>query len=184
MSSNSIEEIWDSYQSRIRGFIASRIDDKSDVDDLVQEVFIKIHTRVEQLQDGERLVSWLFQVTRNAINDYYRTRRPQQPFDEALLDGKDESVELTRRELEACFLPMIENLPDNYRDAVRLSEIEGLTQESVAERLGLSLSGAKSRVQRGRQQIRGMMESCCQLEFDHRGYLVDYENKDNDNNFC
>ncbi len=184
MNSNSTEEIWHAYQSRIRGFIASRIDDKSAADDLLQEVFIKIHTRLGQLDDGERLGSWLFQITRNAINDHYRARRPQQPFDESLLEENDESVALARRELEACLLPMIENLPDNYRDAVRLSEIDGLTQEAVAERLGLSLSGAKSRVQRGRRQIRGMMESCCRLEFDHRGHLVDYDNKKNENNYC
>lgn len=184
MNSNATEEIWHAYQARIRGFIASRIDDKSVVDDLLQEVFIKIHTRLEQLDDNERLGSWLYQITRNAINDHYRNRRPEQLFDESLVDHEDISVEQARRELEACFLPMIEGLPETYREAVRLSEIDGLTQKEVAERLGLSLSGVKSRVQRGRQQIRGMMESCCQLEFDHRGHLVDYDNMKNENNYC
>lgn len=180
----STEVIWQEYHARIRGFIASRIDDLSVVDDLLQEVFIKIHTRLDQLMDNERLGSWLFQITRNAINDYYRTRRPQQAFDETLLAEEQDSVERARRELEACFLPMIETLPDTYREAVRLSEIEGLTQQAVAERLGIGLSGAKSRVQRGRQLIRGMVESCCRLEFDHRGRLVDYDNKPNKHRFC
>lgn len=184
MDTRNSEAIWQAYQARIRAFIASRIDDHAAVDDLQQEIFIKIHTRLAQLHDSERLGSWLFQITRNAINDYYRSRRPQQPFDESLVVDDSDSAVLARRELEACFLPMIESLPDTYRQAVRLSEIEGLTQEAVARKLGLSLSGAKSRVQRGRQLIRGMMESCCQLEFDHQGRLVDYDNKANEKNYC
>lgn len=182
--SNTIERIWSDYHARIQGFITSRIDDKSAVDDILQEVFIKIYTRLEQLDDSQRLGGWLFQITRNAINDYYRSLRPQQPFDESLLEEEDQHIERTRRELESCFIPMIESLPERYREAVKLSEIDGLTQEAVAERLGLSLSGAKSRVQRGRLQIRGMMESCCQLEFDHRGHVIDYDNKKNESNFC
>ncbi len=184
MSHGYVEEIWRAYQARVWGFIASRINDRSMVDDLLQEVFIKIYTHLEQLHDKERLGAWLFKIARNVIHDYHRSRKPLQSLDESLLEERDDDASPVRRELQACFLPMIESLPDQYRDAVRLSEIEGLTQEAVAQRLGLSLSGAKSRVQRGRQQIRGLMEACCQLDFDHRGTLVDYDNKENNHNYC
>lgn len=178
------EEIWYAYQSRIRGFIRARIDDASHVDDLMQEIFIKIHSGLDYLNDDERMGSWLFQITRNAIRDYYRCRKSSHPFDESLMEVGDDTVKQARRELEACLLPMVEDLPETYREAVRLSEVDGLTQEAVAAKLGLSLSGAKSRVQRGRQLIRGILESCCQFEFDHRGHLVDYDKKNNGNSYC
>ncbi len=73
---------------------------------------------------------------------------------------------------------MIQRLPETYREAVILSEIKGLTQKEVAQMQGTSLSGAKSRVQRGRALLKEMLADCCRLEFDHKGRLCDYERKD------
>jgi RNA polymerase sigma-70 factor (ECF subfamily) len=72
---------------------------------------------------------------------------------------------------------LIDDLPATYRDAVRLHEIEGLSQQAVADRLGLSLSGAKSRVQRGRERLRAELERCCSFELDRRGNVLDYERR-------
>ena len=68
---------------------------------------------------------------------------------------------------------MIEGLPDAYREAIVLTEFEGLTQKELADRLGISLSGAKSRVQRARGQLKQMLLGCCQFEFDRRGGIID-----------
>jgi RNA polymerase sigma-70 factor (ECF subfamily) len=68
---------------------------------------------------------------------------------------------------------MIYSLPEPYRDAVVLTELEGLTQRELANRLGISLSGAKSRVQRGRAQLKQMLDECCTFEFDRRGKVID-----------
>lgn len=73
---------------------------------------------------------------------------------------------------------MIQLLPEKYREAVILSELKGLTQKDLAEVQGISLSGAKSRVQRGRVLLKKMVEECCRLEFDHKGRLCNYERKD------
>jgi RNA polymerase sigma-70 factor (ECF subfamily) len=70
---------------------------------------------------------------------------------------------------------MIERLPDHYRQAVMLSEIEGLKQREVAIKQGISLSGAKSRVQRGRKMLKEMLMAGCHFEFDHRGTVIDYQ---------
>ena len=74
-------------------------------------------------------------------------------------------------------LAMLPSIPEKYRAAVELAEVEGLTQQQVGQRLGLSLSGAKSRVQRGRKILRNMLLGCCHLEFDRRGNVVDYERR-------
>ena len=82
-----------------------------------------------------------------------------------------------RRELAGCLVPMIDRLPEKYAEAIRLSEIDGLTQKEVSERQGLSLSGAKSRIQRGRAMLKEMLTDCCRFHFDHQGKVVDYEGK-------
>lgn len=181
----SLDAIWLEYHDRIRHFIGRRVDNLAEVDDLCQEVFLKVYKNLPQLVDSEKLAGWLFRITRNIIHDYYRAKRGQLPLDDSpQLAGENLSVETARRELEGCFLPMIDNLPETYRQAVRLSEIDGLTQAAVAERLHIGLPAAKSRVQRGRRLIRDMMESCCRVEFDHRGHLVDYENRSDGPDFC
>ena len=70
---------------------------------------------------------------------------------------------------------MVEALPTRYRDAVELVELRGMKQREAAEKLGLSLSGAKSRVQRGREKLRELMLECCHFQFDRSGKVMDFE---------
>lgn len=81
-------------------------------------------------------------------------------------------------ELASCLQPMIAGLPDIYRTALTLSEIEGITQREVADRLGISVSGAKSRVQRGREKLRERLLQCCEIETGRNG-IIGYEVRDN-----
>jgi RNA polymerase sigma-70 factor (ECF subfamily) len=76
-------------------------------------------------------------------------------------------------DLSECVALFVSRLPSPYREAVTLTELEGLTQKDGAEMLGLSLSGMKSRVQRGREQIRRMFEECCEISVDARGHVLD-----------
>jgi RNA polymerase sigma-70 factor (ECF subfamily) len=78
-------------------------------------------------------------------------------------------------DLKTAFRRMIHSLPEPYREAVVLTDLEGLTQKELAGRLSISLSGAKSRVQRGRQKLKEMLLDCCRFEFDRRGGVVDCE---------
>lgn len=72
-------------------------------------------------------------------------------------------------DLCAAFHRMIRALPKPYREAIVRTEIEGVPQVELAKRLGISVSGAKSRVQRGRRALKQMLLDCCQFEFDRRG---------------
>ena len=72
-----------------------------------------------------------------------------------------------------CVAPFVAQLPSPYREAVTLVELEGLTQQAAADVAGISLSGMKSRVQRGRRMLRQQFEDCCALTFDVRGRVVD-----------
>jgi RNA polymerase sigma-70 factor, ECF subfamily len=184
---DATQDIWAEFGHRLHGFIARRVASDADADDILQEVFLRIHRHAGAVERRERLTSWLFQVTRNAIIDYYRaTERRELPAgalsdlegvgDDATGSGEASDAEpAAHRELATCLRPMIERLPPLYREAVTLIDLEGLPQKAAAERAGLSLSGMKSRVQRGRQALGELMQECCQVELDASGRVADYQ---------
>jgi RNA polymerase sigma-70 factor, ECF subfamily len=172
---NEMESIWKEYYEPLQGFIGKRVSDASAVEDILQEVFLKIYDKFYTLRDSRRIRNWIYRITRNAIIDYYRGRRPTGELPETIAYSEMGESEKAQQEIAKCIVPMIERLPDHYRQAVMLSEIQGLKQRDIARREGLSLSGAKSRVQRGRKMLKGMLLDCCRFEFDKHGNLIDYE---------
>jgi RNA polymerase sigma-70 factor, ECF subfamily len=173
---NINQTIWNEHADQLRGFIYRRIPDRSVVDDLVQEVFLKVQSKVDTLKDQTRLQSWLYQVTRNAIIDHFRKQKPEEALPETL-DLPEAEQSRVLEELAECVRPMMDVLPEEYRLPLLLSELEGLSQKEVAERLGLSLSAAKSRVQRGRKRLKDVFTQCCHFEVDHRGSVMGYHRR-------
>jgi RNA polymerase sigma-70 factor (ECF subfamily) len=168
------EDIWNEFSGKLRGFILKRISEPADAEDILQDVFVKLHTRIDTLRDSSRLAPWLYRIARNTIVDHYRARQPVVPMPETLTidDEPDESDAAT--DIASGLVGMVASLPDRYQQAIVLSEFEGLTQQETADRLGLSLSGAKSRVQRGRDMLRDQLLDCCHFEFDRQGRPIDY----------
>ena len=183
------ELLWRELRDRLRAFIARRVDDPADVEDLLQEVFLRIHQHLSMVRDTGRLIPWIFRLARNVTTDYYRaaSRRheiPGHPLRNREGDtGEHESTSSLHSdehtshhyELAPCLTPLIERLPEHYREAVRLVELEGVPQRELSERLAVSLSGAKSRVQRGREKLKELLLHCCQVELDKRGNIMDYQ---------
>jgi len=168
----TLEHVWQEFAVKLGQFIRSRVADPASAEDILQDVFVRIQKRLGQLRDPARLEGWIYRIARNAIIDHYRTRREEVELPETLpVEFPANDVELEG--LNASFRRMIHSLPEPYREAIVLTEIEGLTQRELADRHGISLSGAKSRVQRGRAQLRQMLDECCTFEFDRRGSLVD-----------
>ena len=177
------ENIWFKYHKKLSAFIRSRIADDV-ADDLLQDVFVKIHTRIDSLKEGTKLESWLYQITRNTVIDYYRSKRPPEDLPNWIERPQSDEEEIIWRELSLCLEPMVQQLPDKYRKAIQLSEIEGKTQKEVAKMKKISLSGAKSRVQRGRALLKTMLHECCQVEINKNNQLVSYEKRERDCKFC
>lgn len=178
------EDIWLSFGHDLRTFISQRVPDPGDAEDLLQESFVKIHRNLKGLQEDDKLASWIYQIARNIITDYYRRNGHQmeslddRPEDDYSLPAPEAAEELTvEQELASCLRPMIENLPANYRQALWLTEFEGLSQVELAAQLGISVSGAKSRVQRGRAMLRQQLLDCCQFDFDRRGGIIGYRSR-------
>ena len=166
--------IWEQFNQRLRNFILARVNDPQDADDLLQDVFLKIHQHIHTLRDDERLLPWLYQITRNTITDHYRKQRPNAELPDEDLFAAPPKQPTAADEIALSLKKFITDLPQKYRQALLLTEFENLSQKDLAVRLALSHSGAKSRVQRGRALLQQNLEDCCRFEFDHYGHLVDY----------
>lgn len=167
---------WSDVAARLRPFVARRVP-SADLDDVLQDVLVRMHRHLPALRDDARFTAWMFQVARNAIIDAGRKRthaRAEAPDVEGIPamapdDGADASAALAR-----CVALFVARLPSPYREAVTLVELEGRTVREAADMVGISVSGMKSRVQRGRAQLREMFERCCEIAVDARGKPTDY----------
>jgi len=174
--STSTEQIWELLSDRLRSFLRQRVSDEQLAEDLLQETFLRIHKRLRQLDDQQRITAWVFQIARNLVVDHYRSSARAQG--EELRD--DITIEMAAddnlNELVSGWLPaMIAQLPDGYREAVELYELKNQSQQRIADQLQISLSGAKSRIQRGRQKLRTMLFECCSFDRDSHGNVIDFE---------
>lgn len=174
----SADVVWRTYGKRLAAFIRRRIDDDTVADDILQDVFLRVQQNLSALRRPERLQAWLYQIARNAVIDHYRSRDFMEVLPESIQQEEPDSREVALREMAECLEPMIDRLPPPYRDALRLSEIEGLKQRTIAQILGLSLSGAKSRVQRGRTMLRELFIECCHIYRDAAGRIASCEVRD------
>ncbi len=167
------ETVYTDFHAKLRSFTLQHISDPDAADDVLQDVYLKIHSHVQDVRDTDRLESWIFQITRNAITDYYRRTRPQDELPDALPAPMEEEPDAAS-EVAASLRDMLRCLAPKYRQALELTDMQGLSQAELAERLGISLSGAKSRVQRAREQLKEAFLDCCHFEFDRYGRVIDY----------
>lgn len=170
------EQIWCELSDRLRRFVRLRTKSDSDVDDILQTVFLRIHSKIDDLRDVDRLESWVFQIARNAVTDHFRQRRDTKNDVESLIDDSDDAnSKNATTELARCLDTMIDRLPDDQKRALSMYEFDGVSQKDIAIQESISLSGAKSRIQRGRASLEAMLKSCCQFQLDRRGNIVDYQ---------
>jgi len=174
--SDRVGAAWATLGEGLRAFIRRRVPDPDDAEDILQDVFVNIHGGIDRLADETRLAAWIYQIARHAVTDYYR-RRARTP---AVADVPEDLPERNEPapalvEIAACLEPLLKQLPEPSRRALALTELEDRPQRELAATLGLSVSGAKSRVQRARAQLKDLLLACCHFEFDRQGRIVAYE---------
>ena len=184
----SVELPWEELHASLHAFVRRRVRNPSDVDDLVQRVLLQIVKGLGTLRDSERVHAWVYRTARNVIVDFYRS--PTSRREAAGGSAQDLELEAAKagdvhaetedepaalHELAACIRPMLAQLPEVYRDAVTWADLDGRAQADAARQAGVSLSGMKSRVQRGRQQLKAVLENCCRVDLDRRGTIAGYE---------
>lgn len=176
---------WGALEARLRPFLTRRLPTPADVDDVLQDVLLRVLRGLPELSEETRLAAWMVQIARNAVVDFYRQRRaaPTPLLTEPVAEGDrlEDAEEQERARLErmlAAYVGFVaEQLPEPYREAIRLTELEGRTQREAARLVGVPLSTMKSRVQRGRERIRGELDACCRVGLDARGRLQSCEPK-------
>jgi RNA polymerase sigma-70 factor, ECF subfamily len=179
------EAVWSELHERLRAFVARRVPDRVVVDDLAQDILLRLRAHIGRLRERDRLDAWAYQVARNVIADYWRDRAASRefPLDDEVserlasmpeLESDDQSDQL-RREIASCLAPMVDRLPEPYREAILLTDLGDRTQAEAAEALGLSVPGMKARVQRGRAQLGELLRACCRIELDRRRQITELE---------
>lgn len=168
---------WSELAARLRPFVARRVP-ASELDDVLQDVLVRMHRGVGAIRDEQRFTAWAFQIARNAIADHGRARArhplpgsaaaPELPVE----PGDPDDDRAAAGALAGCIAPFVAQLASPYREAITLVELEGLTIKDAAEASEISVSGMKSRVQRGRAQLRGLLEACCEIALDARGKVT------------
>ncbi len=168
---------WQDLRSELLRFVRGRVGDEAAADDIVHDVLLRAWRELQGPEPPVHLRGWLYRVTRNSIVDHYRSRRPTEELPEEVESAPRAVESPAERELSGCLAPLLDGLPAPYRLALSLSEVEGLPQREIAQREGLSLSGAKSRVQRARRMLREALLECCRVEIDRRGGVVDFQER-------
>ncbi len=169
---------WRELRDQLRPFVARRVAVAADVDDVVQEVMLRMHRGLDGLRDEQRLGPWMYQIARTAIADHGRARArhplsPDDQVDHAAIDPRDAAGNPVPARIAATLAFFTAHLPSPYREAITLTELEGRTLREAAELLGVSLPALKSHVLRGRARLRAMLERCCAIAVDARGTPVE-----------
>lgn len=179
MAGVDTERVWADLHDSIRAFVGRRVRQPADAEDVVQRVFLQVHRSLPTLRDTDRLHAWIYQLTRRAIVDHYRTPAHRREVtagtaadvapDAPMRDDDPEDEASAVRELSRCLMPLVADLPAADQEALRLVDVEDVSHSDAARRLGLSVSGMKSRVQRARRRLREVVDACCRVELDRRG---------------
>jgi RNA polymerase sigma-70 factor (ECF subfamily) len=190
-SSNAEEAPWRPFVDGLRRFIAGRVPD-ADAEDVLQDTLVRLHEAADSLRDADRAEAWVFSIARRAIVDFYRDRErgpDEEPVGRAPAEATDEPPPTenlagydgehdVHEEVLSWLRPMAETLPEMYSHPLIMADFEGHTQQEVADDIGLSLSGAKSRVQRARVKLREQLQECCEVEFGPEGRALAFRRRE------
>lgn len=173
--------IWEKYHQDLKRFVFSKIKDEQMTEDLLQEIFIKVHTKINQLTDKNKLKPWLFTIARNIVMDSFNERKLLETLKEEDVYTEEESDAHSEQD---CLPGIINHLPVKYRRPLYLADVKGLKQMKIAEKLKLPLPTIKSQIQRGRKLItQGYME-CCDYKLNEKGKLVGERREKSDCKVC
>lgn len=175
-----VTKLWNKLESNFRGYLIRQLDDQSAVDDILQDAFLKMYHKMDTLRDPLKAENWAFQIVRNTLMEHFqkRTKEFQKRQLALSMEIQGSAEDISKTETLASWLPdAIQVLPDKYREAIYLTEIKGLSQKDLAKRLNISYSGAKSRVQRGRELLKKVILDCCEVAADNYGNILDYHSR-------
>lgn len=163
---------WSAHEPELRGWARHRLGNVTDAEDLLQDLFLKA------LRQGERFCSlhnaraWLFEVARNTLADRLRVARHMVELPDDLASPAEEADAVDT--LTDCLPRVLSELDPEDRDAITLCDLQGMAQADYARVKGLSVSAAKSRIQRARVRVKVQMTAACRVQLDDAGHVLDF----------
>jgi len=180
-----LQGIAQQFRAEIFAYIKSKVSDPAIAEDLTQETFVKVGRALAKGATPEHFRGWLYQIARNTIIDFLVESRRFVPLEDSALNREASNSEASdpddgefRKSLFSYTLNVIDTFPVEDREALVLTEIDGLSREELAAELKISLTAAKSRVHRARAKLRKAIEKCCRLVTDPYGRVIDWQNVD------
>jgi RNA polymerase sigma-70 factor, ECF subfamily len=177
-----LDQMAEQFRREIFAYIQTKVGERAAAEDLTQETFLKVQNALAKGTEPEHLRGWLFQIARNAVIDFLKKTPRFVPFEESHAVSKAENPDPVddefRKRLFSYALNVIETFPTEDREALTLTEIDGLSREELASELGISLTAAKSRVHRARAKLRKTVEECCRLVTDPYGRVIDWKKRE------
>lgn len=186
---NCLMTAWHRHEGELRAWLRGRLGNPHDAEDMLQELFLKALRQDKQFCENEaagrsfeerpigNARAWLFEVSRNALADRLRLKKEQVELPDDLVHETDEPAAVDS--LAACLPRALAELSEEDREAITLCDLEGLNQEDYARLKGLTLPGAKSRVQRARKRLREHLTGACQVRFDAAGKVCCFVPREN-----
>ena len=167
-------ELWKRFSDSLRRFILKKVKNTDLADDLLQETFIRIHSKIDSLRDETKVQSWVFQIARNIINDYYR--KPNLTSEAEVPEIIEEEFESDEAMTETIrdMVHFMKDLPKKDCQALCQVELDGISIKEFADNAGISYTAAKTRVARARYKLSDLLMNCCHFEFDKYGTVLGY----------
>jgi len=176
-TSEDIGAVFTTLKSGLRNYLRRQVDDPSITEDMVQDIFVKAMTTINDNRVPANITGWLYAVARTTVADYYRSKRLDViELDENLPESNQVNEELLHRELATCLRPLARQLPAIYRDTLLAIDFGSRTMSSFAQEQSLSLSAIKSRTSRARKMLKEMLLECCHVEVSD-GFVTDYQHR-------
>lgn len=181
------EPDWTELATRLRPFVLKRVPSLTDAEDVSQDVMLKMHRALPSLNDSELVSAWMYKIARRSIADFWRdkARHPISQAEATIEEPEEVEEENNASKEMATYLEFfVSVLEEPYREAIRLTELQGMTHKQAADHVGVSLPAMKSRVARGRKKLRQLIEKCCEIALDSRGKVLEYSPRSMGNCKC
>ncbi|WP_276482291.1 sigma-70 family RNA polymerase sigma factor [Paraflavitalea pollutisoli] len=176
-SAITLMQVRKAFEAEIYALICRKVNHQDFCNDIMQEVYLKIWTNIDRIGKADNLSAYVVRMTTNVIADYYR-KQARIPligeFTDALEIGITHSAEENGlfHLADCCLRPFIDSLPTKYQDIIVQVELQGMKLKDYAQMVGITLTNAKTRVQRARQKLKDAILQCCNYQFDGYGNAV------------
>jgi RNA polymerase sigma-70 factor, ECF subfamily len=167
-----INKIWNELNSELERYICVKVDHQDHCNDILQDVYLKMVANVEKITNVDNVKAYLTRIASNTIVDHYRSSKSTVDVSDVEESAIAEGLCCSPGISEQFLRQAIQALPEKYRDALIKTDLEGMSQSDYADSLGISVSGAKSRVQRAREKLKDIILKCCDYQFDKYGNVL------------